>query len=214
MKILVLGASGGVGKWLVRLACEDGHAVTALTRRADGIDPRAKIAVEDVLRPGVLDELVQGQDAVVSALGLKRVSPANPWSRLISPPDFASRTATLLVRAMQQHGVKRVVAVSAAGVGESAPTMNFLMKFMVATSKVGVAYRDLAVMERIYAASGLDWCCPRPTRLTKGPVTQKVRQTDRFTMTGAISRGDVAWWMLQQAGRPIAERAPMITAAS
>jgi putative NADH-flavin reductase len=211
MKILVLGASGGVGKWLVQLACEEGHEVTALTRRADGIDSRATISVDDVLRPGVLDEVVQGQAAVVSALGLKRISPANPWSRLMSPPDFASRTATLLVRAMQQHGVKRVVAVSAAGVGESAPTMNFLMKFMVATSNVGVAYRDLAVMERIYAESGLEWCCPRPTRLTNGPVTRSLEVTDRFGMNSAISRADVAWWMLQQATRPVTVRTPMIT---
>ena len=32
MKVLVLGASGGVGKHLVRLACEQGHIVTALAR--------------------------------------------------------------------------------------------------------------------------------------------------------------------------------------
>src|SRR5207244_516169 len=56
MKVLVLGASGGVGKHLVRLACDQGHIVTALVRRADGIDSRARILIDDVLRPGCFDE--------------------------------------------------------------------------------------------------------------------------------------------------------------
>jgi putative NADH-flavin reductase len=212
MKVLVVGASGGVGKWLVRLACDEGHAVTALARRADSIDARARLVLADVLQPGTFAAHAGGHDAVVSSLGLKRVTPANPWSALVSPPNFASRTAAALVEAMQRHGMKRVLAVSAAGVAESAPAMNALMKFMVATSKVGVAYRDLAVMERVYSESGLQWCCPRPTRLTDGPLTRQVKSTDRFSLTAAISRADVAWWMLQHLAEPLAERTPMITA--
>src|SRR5437763_9042045 len=151
MKMLVLGASGGVGKHLVRLACDQGHIVTALARRADDIDSRARILIDDVLRPGCFDEHVRSQEVVLSALGIKRTNPANPWSALASPPNFSSRTAATLVAAMQRHGVPRVIAVSAAGVGDSATTMNALMKFFVATSNVGVGYRDLATMERIYA---------------------------------------------------------------
>ena len=44
MKMLVLGASGGVGKHLVRLACDQGHIVTALVRRELlilDVDPRS-----------------------------------------------------------------------------------------------------------------------------------------------------------------------------
>ncbi len=89
MKVLVLGASGGVGTHLVRLACDQGHSVTALARRADRIDSRARILIEDVLRPGCFDEHVRGHDVVLSALGIKRTNPANPWSALASPPDFS-----------------------------------------------------------------------------------------------------------------------------
>jgi putative NADH-flavin reductase len=211
IKLLVLGASGGVGRHLVRLACDQGHVVTALVRRADGIDARAHIVIDDVLRPGCFDEHVRGHEAVLSALGIKRTNPVNPWSALASPPDFSSRTAGMLVNAMRRHGLVRVIAVSAAGVADSAARMNLLMKFFVATSNVGVGYRDLGAMERVFADSGLDWCCPRPTRLTNGPLTRRVRIADSFPMTAGISRADVAWWMLEQAGQPIRERTPIIT---
>ena len=211
MKVLVFGASGGVGKHLVRLACDQGHIVTALVRRADGIDSRARILIDDVLRPGCFDEHVRGHEVVLSALGIKRTNPANPWSALASPPDFSSRTATMLVSAMRQHGLARVIAVSAAGVADSAVRMNFLMKFFVAKSNVGIGYRDLAAMERVFADSGLDWGCPRPTRLTSGPLTRRVKTAESFALTAAISRADVAWWMLEQAAQPIRERTPIIT---
>ena len=211
MKLLVLGASGSVGKHLVRLACDQGHLVTALVRRADGIDSRARILIDDVLRPGCFDDHVSGHEVVLSALGIKRTNPANPWSALASPPDFSSRTAAMLVSAMRQHGPARVIAVSAAGVTDSAARMNFLMKFLVATSNVGIGYRDLGAMERVFGNSGLDWCCPRPTRLTSGPLTRRVKIAEGFPMTAGISRADVAWWMLEHAEQPIRERTPMIT---
>jgi putative NADH-flavin reductase len=211
MKLLVLGASGGVGKHLIRLACDQGHSVTALVRRAAGVDTRARILIDDVLRGGCFDEHVQGHEVVLSALGIKRTNPANPWSALASPPDFSSRTATVLVNAMRQHGVGRVIAVSAAGVAESAARMNLLMRFFVAKSNVGVGYRDLAAMERVFSESGLDWCCPRPTRLTNSRLTRRVKIVDGFPLTAAISRADVAWWMLEHATQPARERTPIIT---
>src|SRR2546423_1478748 len=201
MKVLVLGASGGVGKHLVRLASDQGHAVTALARRADGMDSRARILIDDVLRPGCFDEQVRGHEVVLSALGIKRTNPANPWSALASPPDFSSRTAAMLVNALRQHGLARVIAVSAPAVAVSAPRMNRVMKFFVAKPNVGVGYRDLAAMERVFGDAGLDWCRPRPTRLTHAPLTRRGKGVESFPRTAAISRADVAWWMLEQAAQ-------------
>ena len=78
-------------------------------------------------------------------------------------------------------------------------------------ANVGIAYRDLTAMERVFADSGLDWCCPRPTRLTRGPRTRRVKIVESFPMTAAISRADVAWWILEHAAQPIRERTLMIT---
>lgn len=115
------------------------------------------------------------------------------------------------MNAMRQEGVARVIAVSAAGVADSAARMNLLMKCFVAKSNVGISYRDLAAMESVFADSGLDWCCARPTRLTSGPLTRRVKLVESFPMSAAISRADVAWWMLEHATQPVRERTPMIT---
>src|SRR5205085_10883204 len=141
------------------LACDQGDIVTALARRADGIDSRARILIDDVLRPGCFDEHVRGHEVVLSALGIKRTNPANPWSALASPPDFSSRTAAMLVHAMRPHGLARVLAVSAAGAADTSARMHLLMKSFVAISNVGIGYRALATMECVFADSWLHWCC-------------------------------------------------------
>ena len=214
MKILVLGAGGGVGRQVVRQAAEAGHEVTALSRRpVDGADNgRVRGVVDDVLRDGCFDEHVKGHDVIVSALGLQRRQPVNPWSRVTGPADFTSRTARGLVAAMRAHGVTRVAAVSAAGVGASAARMNLLMRGLVATSSIGIAYRDLDVMEQVYRHSGLDTCCVRPTRLTDGPLTRAVHVSGAFGLNAAISRADVAWWMLRAFDDdPFTQVEPIIT---
>jgi putative NADH-flavin reductase len=215
VKILVLGASGAVGKHAVRIAAERGHDVTALARANSAVPEHARVTVVrgEVSAPGVLRDLVKGHDAIISGLGLRRKT-GSPFAEMTSAHDFVSTTTRLIIAAMQEHGVKRVLQVSAAGVAESAPRMNFVMKFLVAKSNIGHAYRDLAVVERMYAESGLDWCCVRPVTLTNGPQTERVRVVDHFGLTMQIARADVAWWMVARAEDGALEpRTPQIARA-
>lgn len=214
MRLIVFGASGQCGRILVELATAAGHTVSAQVREGADYTPPAGVRVHrgDPLDAAFVAAAIAGHDHVASGLGLRRKNPANPWSPLISPPDFSSRTAAHIIAGMQAAGVRRVVAISAAGVGDSAPRMNWLMRFLVARSNVGVAYRDLAVMEALYAASGLDWQTPRPTRLKDGAATGRVIEQDAFPMTAAITRADVAAYVLAQLQAPVfASRTPTIT---
>jgi uncharacterized protein YbjT (DUF2867 family) len=221
MKLLVLGGTGGVGEHLLPLAVAAGHEVTTLARASSTFTPPAGVRVlrGDVTDRGTLEAALEGAEAVLSALGMRRRNPANPWSPLTSPPDFNSAAARALVAAMQAVGVRRLVAVSAAGVAESAADLNWVMRFFVAKSNVGVAYRDLAVMEQVLAESGLDWVAPRPTRLTRGPKTGSVKVVPSFGAMDAIARADVADWMVQALAEPVwpaaawGGRTPQITGA-
>jgi putative NADH-flavin reductase len=213
MNVVVFGASGGVGRHVVPELLGRGHAVTAVVRPGTAYEAPdgARVVRAEVAAGGGLD-VVPGHDAIVSCLGVKRAAPLNPWSRLTAPPDFTSATARLISAAAVRHGVRRLLAISAAGVGDSAARMNLVMRFFVATSNVGVAYRDLAVMEQVYADSGLDWHAPRPTRLTDGPRTGAARVVDAFGSFAAISRRDVAAWLVDRLEDGRSEpRAPMIS---
>jgi uncharacterized protein YbjT (DUF2867 family) len=211
MRLCILGASGGVGRHLVRQAIERGHDVVVVVREGTAYEgpPEARLVRGSVLDPAIYAQILPGCEAVLSSLGIRRKS-LNPWSALTSPADFCSSSARLVVDGMRAHGVPRVIAVSAAGVAESEAGMTLPMRLAVAWSNVGVAYRDLAVMEQIYASSGLDWCCVRPVALTDGPLTGQAHPVDHFGLTMRISRADVAHWMLQRLDEPDGQRLPQI----
>ena len=89
MNLLILGASGGCGQWLVRLALERGHHVRALVRPESAFEARVdtEVVKGDVLDEGVLSDALAGRDVVLSALGLRRRTPWNPsWGRSAHHP--------------------------------------------------------------------------------------------------------------------------------
>jgi uncharacterized protein YbjT (DUF2867 family) len=197
MRVVVLGASGGVGRLLVRDAAAAGHQVVALVRAGTPYAAPAGVQLVrgEALDATTLDEVLAGAGAVLSGVGMKRAS-WNPWSKATSPSDLNARLATLLIDGMRRAGVGRLVAVSAAGVGDSASAMGPLVRGLVVTSTIGAAYRDLEEMERRLLGSGLDVLLPRPTRLTDGSPTGHVRVASRFRAWDRISRADVAAWMV------------------
>ena len=212
MHLVVLGASGGCGRHVVAHALARGHTVTAVVRPETGYaaPPGANVARADVLCDGALAEVVRGHDAVVSCLGIRRRFPRNPWSRMLSPPDLTSCAATAIVTAMRAARVERVIAISAAGVADSASRMSRLLRFVFDRSRIGDAYRDLAVAERVFAESRVDWTCVRPVTLSPRRA-RPVREVDFYGLTATIPRESVALWMLDHlAGAN--SRTPMIAA--
>jgi putative NADH-flavin reductase len=201
MRLLILGGTGGVGRQLVSAARQAGHRLTLLIRPETPFELSAgsdfRVVRGDVLAGEALHEAMEGAEAVLSTIGMQRRNPANPWSRSLSPADLTSVAAARIVASMKGRGVSRVVAVSAAGVGDSAPGLNGLMRFFLATTMIGASYRDLALMESVFAQSGLDWLAPRPTRLTNAAAMGRVTVVDHFGLNAAISRADVATFMLR-----------------
>ena len=81
-KILLLGASGGCGSWVARLAAERGYHLRAVVRPRTPYDPPAGVEVirDSVLDHSLFDEHLGDCRYVGSALGIKRKQPLNPWS--------------------------------------------------------------------------------------------------------------------------------------
>jgi putative NADH-flavin reductase len=215
MKLVVFGANGATGQWLVRLAVERGHQVTAVMREgASASVPQGVDVVRgDPLDAAFVDMAVTGKDAVVTALGLRYRRGHNPFSSLMSPPTLLSQSAVHMLAAMKRHGVSRISMVSAAGVGDSRKTVAWPLRVLFRISNIHVDYEDLERAEALLAASGLDWQAVRPTTLTNG-VSTGSRRVDRYAATMRIAREDVARFMLDQLEQPrFDERTPMISGA-
>jgi uncharacterized protein YbjT (DUF2867 family) len=138
---------------------------------------------------------------------------AHPWARRESPDDFISRATVNIVAGMQSAGVHRISAISAAGAGDSRPAANVVIRFLIATSNVGVAYADLERVEQVLRDSGLDWQAIRPTTLSDRRGTGRARMTSSYPAVASIPRADVAAFMLSELERPeFTARSPMIAA--
>jgi putative NADH-flavin reductase len=211
VRLIVFGASGGCGSQLVKQAAARGHQVTAVVRSTTRYEAPDGVAVVrgDVLDASAVASVVPGHDAVASCVGIRY---AHPWARRESPDDFISRATTNIVSGMRASGLSRLSVISAAGVGDSRPARNPIIRFLIATSNVGVGYADLDRVEEILRGSGLDWQAVRPIRLSGGAGTGRPRLTDRFPALGSIARTDVAAFMLGELERPqFIGRTPMIT---
>ena len=106
----------------------------------------------------------------------------------------------ILVDAMKAAGVKRLVAVTGLGAGDSRGHGGILYDGIVFPLLLKRVYDDKDVQEWIIRSSGLDWTIVRPGLLTSGPAAGRyrvlsVRQEWRF---GVISRADVANFLVRQ----------------
>lgn len=211
MKIAILGASGGCGQELVKQAVERGHEVTAVVR-SQTWQPTPKVPVlrGDLTDSHFLGQAVAEKDAVLTAVGLRLRSIA-PWSKP-ETPDFLERCARGLIPALHKAGVRRVLAISAGGVGESRSQVPAAFRAFIAGSALRHAYAQLDVFERLLKGAGLELCLVRPTGLTDGPRTGKALVCPTFVGRATISRADVAAWMLDELASPrYTGQAPMIT---
>ena len=169
MKVLVVGATGGTGRQAVDALVAGGHEVTALARRASAVLaglPGVRPLDGDATSPAVVDRAVQGQDAVVVALGIAenalRVRLRGPSG---TPLDVRSRGTAAVVAAMREHGVRRLVVQSSYGVGDTRDRLPLSSRLVFALLlKPQIA--DHEVQERLARGSGLDWTLVQPVYLT------------------------------------------------
>jgi putative NADH-flavin reductase len=149
------------------------------------------LVVGDVLDQPATIRCIQGADAVICVLG----------SHGSREPIEALGTGVIL-DAMRETGVRRLVAVTSLGVGDSREQISWAFRvIMDLTLKPIMMAKE--EQERLIKASGLDWTIVRPGGLTDGPRTGAYRfGRDRSIKGGRISRADVADFVLRQLTDP------------
>ena len=204
MKLVIVAATGGIGRQLLQQAIAAGHDVTAVVRapqKLAGFPVRTVGA--DLAHPdaATLSDAIAGADAVLSGLG----------ARTAADTGVAERGTRAVVDAMRATGVRRLVVVSAAPIGtvpsparphppKHDPGDGFVMRHLgapFARTAFRTHYADLARMEDVVRDSDLDWTIVRPPKLTNGPLTGRYRVApESMAHSFTISRADVADAML------------------
>ncbi len=197
-KLLIIGASRGIGLETVRAALRAGHRVRALARSAASMPIQDTNLVKvsgDALDRDTIRDALQDVDVVIQTLGV------NFAPRLIfEGTTLFSDSTRILVDAMKVAGVKRLIAVSGLGAGDSRGHGGFIYDAVVFPLLLKRVYDDKDVQEWIIRSSGLDWTIVRPGLLKNRPATGRYRvlTASKDWQFGAISRSDVAEFLVQQ----------------
>ena len=194
-RILIVGATGGTGRELVRQALERGYSVTAFVRNPARLPiqhPQLTVKQGDVLDYASVEAAVRDQDAVVSALGHKR---------FFYPNRIQSDGISNILRAMKAHGVRRLICETALGLGDSVGRLGPVATLFAVPVILPFYFWDKARQEQLIAASDREWVIVRPATLNNEPARGSYRhgpEAGSFWGVPRISRADVADFMLEQ----------------
>ena len=205
MKIIVIGATGNIGRHLAKEAVSRGHEVVGVVRDPAAVqspDSRVLLVKGDATRAEDVAKVARGADAVVSA-----ISP-RPNARGLPAPSLAAN-ARALIAGLRTAGVQRVLYVGGASSLEVAPG-----KALADQPDFPEAYKaearegreSLAVWRT--EAEGLDWTNLSPAaEIGPGKRTGKYRTTGDQLLTDSagksfISFEDYAVAVLDELERP------------
>lgn len=193
MKILILGSTGGTGQQLVTQSLKQNYEITALVRDPSKLKlnhENLTIVKGSVLDKGVFANALEGKDAVISALGV---------GKSLMSKDLISNAVRIIIPAMNEKNVKRLVFLSAFGVGETFKQANFIQKVIFKLFLRNI-YADKSKADDQIHRSALEWTLVYPVLMTDTPGTGKYKVGEKLEMKGMpkISRADVAEFMLQQ----------------
>ena len=197
MKIAIFGASGATGQLLIQRCLVAGHSVTALLRRPESFALRDRVRVVrgSAFDAAIVRETVAGSDVVLSALG----------ARSLRKEDVLEHAVPLIVAAMKQTGVKRIIALGSAGALPDSLKKQPAWRRWIVENIVYKTMLKWPVASQIsqYAtlsSSGLDWTMVMPPMLTNAAGRGVYRiDGEALPRNGSkISREDVADFMMKQ----------------
>ncbi|MDX8351178.1 NAD(P)-binding oxidoreductase [Cognatiyoonia sp. IB215182] len=196
-RVLIMGATSGIGKCAVEVGLARGLIVRAFSRRAGEMAPRDNLesVAGDALVAADVAGALDGVDAVIYALGVEKTL-GKLWKKVTL---FSASTQVLLPE-MEKAGVKRLLAVTGFGAGRSQSAMSTIER-MGHRAILGRPYADKDIQEEMIMQSALDWTIVRPVILTdnRDALSYQVLCDSAIWRNGLISRWAVAKYLIAAA---------------
>ncbi|KAF9774006.1 hypothetical protein IL306_008058 [Fusarium sp. DS 682] len=183
MHFLLLGATGRTGKYVVSGLLSQNHTAVALVRNADKITPKSGLTVvtgsplskDDIRRaltaaPGLVPS------AAIMTLNTVRKSDS-PFAPQVSPPRFLADSCANVCEVLKEAGMKRIVVMSTAGVGDSWGKLPWLSRAFMGWTNIKYALEDHTLLDKEIRSTGMDWTLVRAVRLEFGKETDKEVET-------------------------------------
>jgi uncharacterized protein YbjT (DUF2867 family) len=198
MRIVVFGANGPTGRLLTAQALDEGHHVTAFTRRPESFPithPQLWVSPGDVQVADDVRRAVAGKEVVLSCLGV-------PFSR--EPVSVYSVGGRHILEAMKALGVDRFACVTSS-VCEPNPgrtgglVFDKVVQPLVVNTIGRTLYDDMRRLEEIVKASDVAWTIVRPSGLFDSGEVTAYRIGERHLAEKFTSRADLADCLLRQA---------------
>lgn len=194
MRVLILGASGATGHEVVRQALAQELDVTAFVRDPARLKlgaPGLRVLQGDVGDYAAVAEAIEGQEAVISTLGVGRPLHTDP---------VVIEGIRNVLRAMEEHSVARLVYLSFIGVSESRSAAGPMIRY-VAKFPLRHEIADHEAKEALISGSRCDWTIVRAPKLSNDQSTGRYRDGVDIASRSffpVLPRADVAGFLLRQ----------------
>jgi putative NADH-flavin reductase len=176
MKILLLGATGRTGKYVVDEVLQRGHELNCLVRdqkKIKAVHERLKVFEGSPEKLADLEQAITNCNAIINVLNISRNSDF-PWAKLRTSPVFLSDVMKKIIELAEINKIKRIVACSAWGAAETKKDLPSWFRWLIDNSNIGHTYKDHERQEKLLMNSTSSWTIVRPTGLTNFKKYQQV----------------------------------------
>ncbi|KAK4890016.1 hypothetical protein LTR27_011235 [Elasticomyces elasticus] len=211
MHLVILGASGRTGQLTTTTALAKNYTVTALVRNPASLPPTPGLTISQgtPLNPSDIEAAFTSSphpvDACIVTLSAPRETDS-PFSKPVAPPMLMRDSVRTSLAVMKQHGVRRLVVMSAFGVGDSFASLAWPLRQLFRRSNMSYGFEDHDALdlevrkESAEGGWGLEWTLVRPVMLKEGPVKAVRKLGERGEKAGmfdSVTRESVASFLVE-----------------
>lgn len=171
MHFVLFGASGRTGQHVVSELLSHGHTAVALVRKTSSLSARPGLTIttgSPLSKSDVNKALTAAPGltptAAIFTLNTVRKSDS-PFAAQVSPPRFLADSCANICTVLEEAGIRRIVILSTAGVGDSWANLPMASKAFLGWTNVKYALRDHAILDEEIRQTKIEWTLVRAVRL-------------------------------------------------